>query len=145
MIYYEKYQDNRSNSLYPGKWYARAVATETVELDALAEHMANHNTPFSKGAVKGMLTDMVQCIRELVLEGKCVKLPDLAIFSVGLVTKPADSAEKFSAASNVVGFRLRARATGDLRPAEFKSDVKVTELTVYDGGKTASGGSEEKP
>jgi len=31
--------------------------------------MSNHNTPFSKGAIKGMLTDMVVCIKELLLEG----------------------------------------------------------------------------
>ena len=42
--------------------------------------MSNHNTPYSKGAIMGMLTDMVGCIKELLLEGKNVKIADLAIF-----------------------------------------------------------------
>ena len=44
-----------------GKYYARPVVTETIGIDELAEHMASHNTPFSKGAIKGLLTDMVSC------------------------------------------------------------------------------------
>ena len=31
-----------------GKYYARPVVTETIGIDELAEHMASHNTPFSK-------------------------------------------------------------------------------------------------
>jgi len=38
-----------------GKYYARPVVTETIGIDELAEHMASHNTPFSKGAIKGLL------------------------------------------------------------------------------------------
>ena len=62
-------------------WFARAMVTQTIDLEQLAEHMANHNTPYSKGAILGVLTDMVNCIRELVLDGNAVKIPNLAIFS----------------------------------------------------------------
>ena len=68
-------------------WFARAMVTQTIDLEQLAEHMANHNTPYSKGAILGVLTDMVNCIRELVLDGNAVKIPNLAIFSAGLTTK----------------------------------------------------------
>ena len=68
-----------------GKWYARVVTMgKTVTLEELAEHMAQHNTPYSEGVIRGVLTDMVNCIRELVLEGKSVKIPNLAIFSAGI-------------------------------------------------------------
>ena len=45
--------------------------------------MSNHNTPYSSGVIKGVLADMVSCTKELILDGKNVKLDDLAIFSVG--------------------------------------------------------------
>ena len=57
-----------------GKYYARPVVTETIGIDKLAEHMASHNTPFSKGAIKGLLTDMVSCVKELVLQNKAVNI-----------------------------------------------------------------------
>lgn len=131
MINYKLYQDNRSNSLYPGKWYARAVATETIDLDALASHMANHNTPYSAGAIKGVLTDMVNCIKELVLDGKNVKIPDLAIFSAGISCSPADTAAKFNASTNVRRVYLRSRATGILRSSVLENEASVRELENY--------------
>ena len=97
-----------------GYYYAFPVITETVDLDGLAEHMANHNTPYSKGAIKGVLTDMVSCIRELVLQGIAVKIPDLAIFSVGIKNKKGSKTEEaFDVTQNIEGVKLRARGTGE--------------------------------
>ena len=84
MILYVLKQNKNRNSPAFGKYFAYPVIEETVTLDGLAEHMSNHNTPYSKGAIKGMLTDMVSCIKELLLEGKNVKIADLAIFSLGI-------------------------------------------------------------
>ena len=80
MILYtlKKYVNEKLSAAY-GKFFAYPVITQTYGLDELAEHMESHNTPFSKGAIKGMLTDMVSCVRELVLQGIAVKIPDLAI------------------------------------------------------------------
>ena len=56
MIRYKKYQNkNEKNVTTFNKWYARAVCEETVDIAALAEHMSTHNTPFSTGAIHGML------------------------------------------------------------------------------------------
>ena len=84
MILYVLKKNKNSKSAAFGKWFAYPVIEETVTLDGLAEHMSSHNTPYSKGAIKGMLTDMVSCIKELLLEGKNVKIADLAIFSLGI-------------------------------------------------------------
>lgn len=97
-----------------GKFYARPAITQTIGIDGLSEHMSSHNTPFSPGAVKGMLTDMVICIRELCLQGIAVKIDNLAIFSIGIKHKEGANSEKeFTVAKNVEGVRLRARATGE--------------------------------
>ena len=115
MILYVLRQNTNSNSKAYGKWFAYPVIEETVTLDGLAEHMANHNTPFSKGAIKGMLTDMVGCIKELLLEGKNVKIADLAIFSLGIKNNGgAESVEEFNVSKNIKGVKLRSRATGVL-------------------------------
>ena len=87
MILYVLRKNTNMKSVAYGKYYAFPVIEETIELDGLAEHMANHNTPYSKGAIKGVLTDMVNCIKELLLEGKNVKIADLAIFSLGIKNK----------------------------------------------------------
>ncbi|MBV3389374.1 DNA-binding protein, partial [Segatella copri] len=109
-----------------GKYYARPVVTETIGIDELAEHMSSHNTPFSKGAIKGLLTDMVSCVKELVLQNKAVKIDNLAIFSIGIINKMgAASIKEWSLAKCVEGYRLRARATGKLSNTQLSLDANA--------------------
>ena len=143
MIRYKKYQMTGENSPLKGLWYARPAIEETYDTERLAKHMANHNTPYSAGVVKGVLTDMISCIKELILDGKNVKLDDLAIFSVGIVSrKGAASAADFTLADNVKGLKLRARATGELSNAQINLEGQMKEAAVYnpDGGTTEGGG-----
>ena len=104
----------------------------------LAEHMANHNTPYFKGPIYGVLTDMVNCIRELVLDGNAVKIPNLAIFSAGLTTTGADTREKFFPSRNILSAHLRARSTGDFTRAELTAAAQMQEAD-YDAPDTSSG------
>lgn len=138
-----------------GLFYAFPVVTETYDIDQLAEHMAAHNTPFSAGAIKGMLTDAITCIRELVLQGIAVKIDNLAIFSLGIKNKAgARSEDEFSVTKNIEGVKLRARATGDLMSASLKLDATLKKATALagaasssdgDGGTTPSGGGSSTP
>lgn len=131
MIRYKLFQDQRSKSDYYGKWYARAVCEETYNTEKLAAHMASHNLPYSKGVIAGVLKDAITCIKELVLDGKNVKLDDLAIFSAGLRTAPADSPAAFNVADNITGVRLRARATGSLRTNILTREASKKQFTEY--------------
>ena len=140
-----------------GKYYAFPVTTQTIDTDGLAAHIASHNTPFSKGAFKGMLTDMVSCVKELALQGYAIKIDDLAIFSIGIKNKEGAASEKeFSVQKNIEGFKLRARGTGEFRAVNLDTTLKrITSLagltedgtddTPSDGGggssSTEGGGS----
>ena len=95
-----------------GKWFPRVVSDETIGLEELAAHMASHNTPYSKGAILGMLTDAAACTKELLLLGKNVKFADIAIFSLGLKVKGgAPTKENYNVGKYILGLKLRARAT----------------------------------
>lgn len=131
MIRYKKYQNQTKSTPLSGKWLARAVADETLDTRALAEHMAKHNTPYSQGAIHGVLKDMTSCIKELLLDGKNVKLDDLAIFSVGIKSKGATAVADFNVAENVTGLKLRARATGNLSTSTLRQDAVIKQLTKY--------------
>ena len=103
---------------------------------------ANHNTPYSAGLIKGVLTDMIACTKELILDGKNVKLDDLAIFSVGIVSrKGAASADAFTLADNVKGLKLRARATGELSNAQINLEGQLKEASKYSPDNSGAGGS----
>ena len=144
MILYVLRQNKNEASAAYGKWFAYPVIEETIDLDSLAGHMANHNTPFSKGAIMGMLTDMVSCVKELLLEGKNVKIADLAIFSIGIKNRGgANSEEDFSTSANIKGVKLRARATGELttKVLDLSATLKKASATT----KTVKPDDDETP
>ncbi len=143
MIRYKVYQNKIQGSVGYGRWYARTACDETVGLEKLAEHMANHNTPYSQGCIHGVLRDMVSCIKELVLDGKAVKLDDLAIFSAGISTSGAKTAKEFTVSGNVRNVHLRARATGRLRTATLTSEAKKKEVVEYTVNMGDESGSKE--
>ena len=114
-----------------GKWFPRVVSDETIGLEELAAHMASHNSPYRKGAILGMLTDAAACTKELLLLGKNVKFADIAIFSLGLKVKGgAPTKEDFNVAKYILGLKLRARATGELKTENLDTTIKLINLAA---------------
>ena len=122
-----------------GKFFAYPVITQTYDIDQLVDHMASHNTPFSRGALKGMITDMVACIRELVLQGIAVKIADLAILSIGIKNKAGAASEKeFTVVKNIEGLKMRARGTGDFSCVNLSLDGTLKKATLLSGDSTTT-------
>jgi nucleoid DNA-binding protein len=125
------------------KWYARPVVEETMDIEALAEHMANHNSPYSKGVLIGILTDMVSCIKEQLLEGKNVYIDNLASFSVGIVNKKgAETRDDFTISGNIEGVRMRARAVGELSKSQLNLDAVLKRASLDKTSTTDDGGDD---
>lgn len=129
--YYCKKNKNEKSPTF-GKWYAYPKAVSTLDLEGLASHMTEHNTPFSKGTIYGVLCDMVKCIKEQLLAGNNVKIDDLAIFSVGIRNSRggAESEETFNTNKNIDSVKLRARATGDLGPTLLNLDASLKRVSL---------------
>lgn len=137
ILYVLKSNKNLKSSVY-GRYFAYPVIEETINLDGLAEHMANHNTPYSKGAIKGMLTDMVGCIKELLLEGKNVKIADLAIFSLGIKNAGGSAnTDEFTVSKHIKGVKLRARATGELVTKNLNLEASLKKASATTKGAVA--------
>ena len=94
MLKYKLYKDTRSNSQFKGCWYARIAKSDIITTRQLVAHMAKHGTAYSKGTMWAVITDMITCVHELILRGQAVKIDDLAIFSIGIVSKPDPTAKE---------------------------------------------------
>ena len=139
MLELNLWKNNNQDSRYFGYWYARVDGKETMTLDDLAQHMSEHNTPFSKGVISGIMKDMVSCIRELCLEGKIIKIPDLALFKCSVesngvqqlknieckITGVDDEGHVLNPNAAVRNVKLLAESTGDFRRAELNGDVNL--------------------
>ena len=145
MIHYILYQIKNAKSSVVGRWFAKPVITETVDLTGLAKHMSAHNSIYPAGVIKGLLTDMVSCVKELLLEGKNVKLDDLGIFSLGIKNRKggAESEDDFTVAENITGVKYRARSTGELMPKNLNLVARMKRATVLDYKKSEDDSSDD--
>ena len=126
-----------------GKLYARVSYKETMSIQDMAHHMAEHNTLFSEGSILGVITDFVKCVREQVLNGNTVKIDNLAIFKATVEANGLDTmydaqsdkvvtatigtlkdGDKTGPAVKVV--KLLAQSTGEFTRDELKKDVKLS-------------------
>ncbi len=130
---------NPQNKSEQPKWYAKAVQDRTIDFEGLVTHMSEHNSPYSRGVIHGVLTDMLDCVKELVLDGKSVRLGDLGLFSVGLKTRGAKTREKWTVAANVQGVTLNVRNTKTWSNSELRKNTILQELTPYDDGSDDTG------
>ena len=130
MIRYEKYQSKSTLEGAAGKWFIRIKSDETLDLAAMAKHMAEHNCGFSEAQIFGVLKALIACIKEQILNGKKVKLDDLAIFYLSCHCKGADSAEE-ATPDNIRALQLKALSTGRLSNSQISMAVKMKEQEKY--------------
>ena len=92
---------NPQNDEDPMKAYAQAQYDEKMTLDEFAKHISTHGAVYSRADIHAILLLMVDCMRELLLEGKRIELGELGTFSVVLSSIGADSKEEFNSAVNI--------------------------------------------
>ena len=131
------------------KFYATAVQDRTMEFEDFVTHISEHNSPYSRGTVHGVLMDTLDCLQELILDGKSVRFADLGLFSIGMTSRGEDNAEKVNA-SSITGVHLIVRNTKNWSNAELRKMCKITALGSEvteegDGGDTPSGDNGGKP
>ena len=150
-----------------GKLYARVSYKQSMTIQDMARHMAEHNTVFSEGSILGVLTDFVKCVREMVLNGNTVKIDNLAIFKATVESNALEvlyDAENDKVATATIGtlaegaktgsavktVKLLAQSTGDFTREELRKDVRLAwtdktkaEIAAAKGsdGSTGNGGS----
>lgn len=105
MINYSVYYHiNPQNPDAPAKAYAKAQTSEIMSFRSFVKHIADHGG-HSRGKVKGVLSDMCECLVEMLLEGKKVKLDELGDFWISLSSEGADTLGKFTA-DNITGVNI---------------------------------------
>ena len=141
-LYLSKVSES-SETEQAGKLYARVSYKQTLSIQDMAHHMAEHNTMFSEGSITGILIDFVKCVREQVLNGNTVKIDNLAIIKATVEANALEvlydaNADKTATASlgtlkegaktgpAIKVIKLLAQSTGEFTREELKKDVKLS-------------------
>ena len=141
-IKYRKVERTPQTGENAGKelWYATVVTDREMNFEEFVDHISSHNSPYSRGTVHGVMMDMLDCLKELILDGKSVRLGDLGLFSIGMSSRGEVSRDKVSAAS-VEGIHLLVKNTKTWSNSELKKLCKITAYDSYGAEETDGGGS----
>ena len=121
-------------------WYATVVTDREMNFEEFVDHISSHNSPYSRGTVHGVMMDMLDCLKELILDGKSVRLGDLGLFSIGMKSHGELTRDKVSAAS-VEDIHLIVRNTRSWSNSELKKLCKITAYDSYGAEETDGGGT----
>ena len=88
-----------------GKWYPRAVITQTVDTDMLATIM-QRNCTLKKADILAVITELVETMADQLQNSKRVKLNGFGAFKIGITGEGADKAADFSVSKNIKGLHV---------------------------------------
>ena len=147
LIYKIKTIKNSKNADLDGKVYAKAVATETLSFQEFIDHIISHGSVYDRGTVQGIMFQMVDCMKELMLDSKKIWLGDLGVFYLSLKNKSAADLETFSVTENVIGVKVSFRAnlgkTAGLDSKTIRKEAKfINVLTLSEGKKKKEDGDD---
>ncbi|MCD8303527.1 MAG: HU family DNA-binding protein [Prevotellaceae bacterium] len=128
-------KENPADSESEQKVYAQAQYTTVMNEYELAKHIAEHNSKYNRADVLGVILSLVDCIKELLLDGKRIRLGELGTFYLQIKSKGADSVDTFVTA-DITGLIVkwsRGSAFVDLLDQasfEFVGRRKAQQLTL---------------
>ena len=76
--------------------YAKNQVRKVLTFDDFVKHISDHNGVFTRGTVKGVVSDTCSCLVEQLLMGNKVQFGELGIFSISITCEPAATLKEFS-------------------------------------------------
>ena len=139
------------------KIYGSIQQRETIGLRTLAQHIHEHGSSFSVGTLQGVLSDMVECTRELLKQGYSVDFEGLMRLYATANSQGVDNVEDFNPAVHFTRINLRGDVDDEVQSflnsepsfeyvmtreeqAKAKKAAKAA-LVVEGGGDDNGGGS----
>ena len=86
--------------------FAISQYTDVMTIEKFAKHITSHGSVYSRADISAILYMAVDCMREMLLEGKKIRLGDLGDFSILLGSKGAETADKFTA-QNITNVKVQ--------------------------------------
>ena len=116
-----------------GKYYGRVKATKTLNTTQLAQHIAEHGSIITEDVLLSTINKMTKCIKELLKDGKNVKLDGLGTFYLSVTSTGDSDAKAYKVADHITHVQIKFRPDGS--DASIVSNARMlmdTELTLED-------------
>ena len=129
------YKDTNTDSKYYGKYYPKIFYRNGLNLKGFAKHISEHGSLVTYDLAVLVLQSIVNCLREMMVQGIPVKLDGLGTFRPGIQSNgPSDSIEILAKnlREKIGGVKINflPESAGDLEDQLSKKALK--ENTVFE-------------
>lgn len=104
--------------------YAKNQLKKVMTFDEFVKHISDHNGVFTRGTVKGVVSDTCTCLVEQLLNGYKVAFGELGVFSISLTCDPAPSLKEFST-DNIKAVNLLFTPGADFENLRSKAEFNL--------------------
>ena len=102
---------NTASKTY-GQYYPRIFKRDGLNLKGFARHISEHGSLVKYDLAVLVLQNIVECLKEMMVQGVPVKLDGLGIFSPGIEGSPCATIPDFNCDELVKGIRINFRPEG---------------------------------
>ena len=96
---------NKKNTKAYGKWYPRAVMTNQLTLNDVAQRI-QQNCSMKRSDVKAVLEELVEVMTQELQNSHSVRLDGFGTFRMGLTSAGSVTVREFNAAKDVLGVHV---------------------------------------
>lgn len=104
--------------------YAKNQVTKVMSFDEFVKHISDHNGVFTRGTVKGVVSDTCSCLVEQLLNGNKVQFGELGIFSISLTSDPAPTLKEFTS-DNIKAVNILFTPGADFENLRSKAEFNL--------------------
>lgn len=139
-------QNKNTKSAAYGKYYPEVIHPEALSTRGLLDHIMSHGLGYPRAIVQGVLTQLAECLTELIIQGQPVKLDGFGTFKLNVISDGtgipatlADMHQALDARSMIQGLKLvvipdnseldKLTSTANLEKASLTIDSVVESKT----------------
>ena len=100
------YQNKMTTSKCYGLYFGRVFRRDGLNLKGFAHHISDHGSLVDYKLAVLVLQNVVECLKEMMIQGVPVKLDGLGTFSPSIQSKGSDTLEGYDPRSKITGIRI---------------------------------------
>ena len=121
---------NTASKTY-GQYYPRIFKRDGLNLKGFARHISEHGSLVKYDLAVLVLQNIVECLKEMMVQGVPVKLDGLGIFSPGIEGSPCATIPDFNCDELVKGIRINFRPEGSGDEEDKLTKKALKDLAVF--------------
>ena len=126
------YRNKMTTSKCYGMIFGRVFSRDGLNLKGFAKHLSHHGKLATYEMMVLVLQNIVDCMKELLLQGVPVKLDGLGTFSAGIESKGANSIADYRTDTHITGIRINFRPEGAGTPDEKLTSRALKDQCVFE-------------